>query len=63
MTDHDFTPIKSAQRSLAGAKGFWVSPEALNLERVEESELLSDIGVKPDWSLAGAGGLPCEPAL
>ena len=55
MADYAFTPVmKSAQRSVAGAGGFWVSPVALNLEQVEESELLTDIGVKASWSLAGA---------
>ena len=57
MTDYEFTPIKSAKRSLEGDPGFWVSPGPMEIEGVEESPLLRDIGVKQDWSLAGQGGL------
>ena len=39
MADYEFTPVKSAQRSVAGAEVLWVSPmAALDLEQVEESE-------------------------
>ena len=46
-----FTPIKSAQRSLADAPDFWVSPAALVLEQMEESPLLADIKVSADMEL------------
>ena len=57
MTDYEFTPIKSAKRSLEGEVDFWVSPGPMEIAGVEESQLLTDIGVKQSWSLGGQGGL------
>ena len=45
------TPIKSAQRSLKDTDGFWVSPQVVALEQVEESPLLKNIRVKDSEGL------------
>ena len=45
--EFDTTPIKSAQRSLQFDASFFVSPQPLVLETMDESPLLRHIKVKP----------------
>ena len=45
--EFDTTPIKSAQGSLQFDAPFFVSPQPLVLETIDESPLLKDTKVKP----------------
>ena len=51
VEEYSFTPIKSAQKSMADAEGFWLSPPPMNLEQKDASDMLTYIGVKKESAL------------
>ena len=48
VEEYSFTPVKSAQRSLADDEGFWVSPGAQQLEQKERNAVLATAAIKED---------------